>query len=556
MRLTLPQFKNTNSKLLFFSAFFIIALVTYAIFRDHSQTITLASLKELLKSSSVEKVVEGEKYTYIVTPKVKYKIPTSQVTPELFKNQKIENETSSYIFTFIIALFLFLAIASILLRAIQKKVLHPSLKEYESQEESLQSSEMSQHIQAVKSDVSFKDIGGIGEVKIELEEIIDFLKHPKKYKSFGARLPRGVLLVGPPGVGKTMIAKAVAAEAEVPFFYQSGASFVQIYVGMGAKRVHELFLAAQKNQPSIIFIDEIDAIGKKRDGQKNDEREATLNQLLTEMDGFENSSNIIVIAATNKIDVLDEALLRAGRFDRRIFVELPTPSERAAIVKKYLEKIPNDVNADDVAKITLGFNGASLAALINEAALFALRAGDFSVHLSHIDAVKDKVQFGKKMIPILSDKQRNTRALYQAAKALYAAWHDINFDRILLTTDSFKPPLNEPMLERELRLHIKLHLVGMAACRISFDEHDSFAKKDVDVVKNLIHLMVDEYAMGEKFYSDTYEKEQLIEQLMQDVTHFVEKKMDIIKEIMQILLEEESISKILTQEIINEVIKK
>ena len=175
-------------------------------------------------------------------------------------------------------------------------------------------------VEAIKSDVKFSDIGGISDVKIELEEIIDFMKKPARYKSFGARMPRGVLLVGPPGVGKTMIAKAVAHEAGVPFFYQSGASFVQIYVGMGAKRVHELFHAAKNNAPSIIFIDEIDAVGKKRDGQRNDEREATLNQLLTEMDGFESQSGIIVVAATNKIDVLDSALLRAGRFDRRVLL--------------------------------------------------------------------------------------------------------------------------------------------------------------------------------------------------------------------------------------------
>ena len=175
-------------------------------------------------------------------------------------------------------------------------------------------------IKPTTSNVTFKDVAGISEVKEELTEIVDFLKHPEKYRSFGINLPKGVLLVGPPGVGKTLIAKALAGEAGVPFFYQSGSSFVQMYVGVGAKRVRDLFSKAKAMAPSIIFIDEIDAIGKARGNFRNDEREATLNQLLTEMDGFEGSEGVIVIGATNKVELLDEALLRPGRFDRRIFV--------------------------------------------------------------------------------------------------------------------------------------------------------------------------------------------------------------------------------------------
>ena len=198
--------------------------------------------------------------------------------------------------------------------------------------------EESGNVEAIHSNITFEDIAGIEEIKEELEEVVDFLNNPKKYQKFDVTLPKGVLLVGPPGVGKTLIAKAVAGEADVPFFYQSGASFVHIYVGMGAKKVRELFNTAKRNAPSIIFIDEIDAVGKQRGLGSNDEREATLNELLTQMDGFTSSSGVMVIAATNKIEVLDEALLRAGRFDRRVFLNLPNRIDREKILKLYLKK--------------------------------------------------------------------------------------------------------------------------------------------------------------------------------------------------------------------------
>ena len=307
---------KTNRIALYVSTFVIIALVIFAILRDNADSITLNDAKKILDNHTVEKVIVSKEYVYLRTSKEFYKIASSQVNPKMFIDYKVEVQSASNVILYILFAVLFLGVGTLALRWWQKQ-------------EQLGSSDMggrssspdlssSSPIKPMTSDVSFSDIGGISDVKMELEEIIDFMKNPKKYKSFGARMPRGVLLVGPPGVGKTMIAKAVAHEAAVPFYYQSGASFVQIYVGMGAKRVHELFAAAKKNSPSIIFIDEIDAVGKKRSGERNDEREATLNQLLTEMDGFEGSSSVIVVAATNKIDVLDSALLRAGRFDRRI----------------------------------------------------------------------------------------------------------------------------------------------------------------------------------------------------------------------------------------------
>jgi ATP-dependent metalloprotease FtsH len=406
----------------------------------------------------------------------------------------------------------------------------------------------------VKSTVRFSDIGGIGDVKEELEEIIDFLRNPKRYYSFGARMPRGVLLIGPPGVGKTMIAKAVAAEADVPFFYQSGASFVQIYVGMGAKRVSELFSAAKKNAPSIIFIDEIDAVGKKREGGRNDEREGTLNQLLTEMDGFEETSGIVVIAATNNIDVMDSALLRAGRFDRRIFVELPTASEREAILQKYLRHIPNELSISEIAKMTVGFNGASLAALVNEAALLCMRQNEIQVKQEHFLAVKDKVMFGKKKIAMLSDEQRRYQVRYQAGKVFAATWFDLPYEKITLTNDAITPPTAEPQLRHEIEAHIRVHLAGIASSHLRFGEHASNASHDLGVAKELVHAMVYEYGMGSSIQPTPEDETSLTNRLYQEISVLLERNEKILAKFEAILDEYEHISKALAKATMNEIL--
>lgn len=226
---------------------------------------------------------------------------------------------------------------------------------------------------------TFNDVAGLEEAKVEIKEIVDFLKNPKKYTDLGAKIPKGALLVGPPGTGKTLIAKAVAGEAKVPFFSLSGSDFVEMFVGVGASRVRDLFKQAKEKSPCIIFIDEIDAIGRARGRSaaqgSNDERENTLNQLLTEMDGFGTNSGVIILAATNRADILDRALLRAGRFDRQIFVDLPDLNERRAIFQVHLKplKIDTTVDLDFLAKQTPGFSGADIANICNEAALIAAR---------------------------------------------------------------------------------------------------------------------------------------------------------------------------------------
>ena len=538
---------KTNRIALFVSAFIIIALVAFAILRDNSQAISLAQAQELLQSRSVKKVVVTKKYVFLKTDTGYYKIPSSQVTPKMFINYKVEVGTEANILIYILIFVLFLGLGSLFFRYLQKR----DFKLFESVENEQTGSSSagaalpgeSTVIEAIKSDVSFADIGGISDVKMELEEIIDFMKNPKRYKSFGARLPKGVLLVGPPGVGKTMIAKAVAHEAEVPFYYQSGASFVQIYVGMGAKRVHELFKAAKKNAPSIIFIDEIDAVGKKRDGNRNDEREATLNQLLTEMDGFEGSSGVIVIAATNKIDVLDSALLRAGRFDRRIFVELPTKKEREAILSKYLEKVPHELDVKVVANMTVGFNGASLAALVNEAALLALRQNDFHVTLEHFYQVKDKVMFGKKKLQMLSEKQKAFRVTYQAGKVLVATYYDLPFEKLMLSNEKLTPQTDEPYIKQELESRVRMLLSGMASCDIKYSEHSNNAKEDLKQAKEIVEKMCNDYGMASSFLPDVKEQALILEHLYGETKDLLLSMQELVNKIEAVLYERESISK-------------
>jgi ATP-dependent metalloprotease FtsH len=541
-----------NRLLLYVSSFIIIALVLFAILRDNASEITLRNAQLILDNHTVKNVAITKDYVYLKTDNEFYKIASSQVTPKMFVDYKVEVDSGSSMLVYILFIILFLGLGSLFIRWWQKRT--PLVEGAGAKTSSRVDMNINTPVEAIKSDVKFSDIGGISDVKIELEEIIDFIKNPKRYKSFGARMPRGVLLVGPPGVGKTMIAKAVAHEAGVPFFYQSGASFVQIYVGMGAKRVHELFTAAKNNSPSIIFIDEIDAVGKTRDGQRNDEREATLNQLLTEMDGFESQSGIIVVAATNKIDVLDSALLRAGRFDRRVFVELPTKKERASILKKYLDKVPHDLDVMAVANMTVAFNGASLAALVNEAALLALRQKDFHVTIEHFHQVKDKVMFGKKKLQILSDEQKKYRVTYQAAKVITATYFDLPFEKLMLSNEKLTPNIDEPLIKHELESRIKVHLSGVVASEIKFGEHSSSAKVDLDQAKELIDKMLEEYGMGSSLISKAQERELLMNRLYNETKVLLESMQDVMHSIESVLNERESITKVDVQKEIDAIL--
>jgi len=555
MNITWPNF-NRNQLILIVSGGIVLLLLLFALLRNSDNTVTLEEATKLIENNQIEKAFSDNGYTYFTTKNEGIvKISSSQLPPELTANLVIEPKSGNGWIWF----FLFFAVIGGAGYWAWKNRLGfeddspleaPIVKAAAAAEPEVPST----NVTPAKSTVRFSDIGGIGDVKEELEEIIDFLRNPKRYYSFGARMPRGVLLVGPPGVGKTMIAKAVAAEADVPFFYQSGASFVQIYVGMGAKRVSELFSAAKKNAPAIIFIDEIDAVGKKREGGRNDEREGTLNQLLTEMDGFEETSGIVVIAATNNIDVMDAALLRAGRFDRRIFVELPTAGEREAILQKYLRHIPNDLSVSDVAKMTVGFNGASLAALVNEAALLCMRQKEIQVKLEHFLAVKDKVMFGKKKIAMLSDEQRRYQVRYQAGKVFAATWFDLPYEKITLTNDAITPPTAEPQLRHEIEAHVRVHLAGIASSHLRFGEHASNASHDLSVAKDLVHAMIYEYGMGSSVLPSEEDEAKLMDRLYTEMSTLLERNEKILAKFEAILDEYEHISKALARATMHEIL--
>ncbi|MGQ9802033.1 MAG: ATP-dependent zinc metalloprotease FtsH [Candidatus Saccharicenans sp.] len=275
--------------------------------------------------------------------------------------------------------------------------------------------------------ITFKDVAGVDEAKVELQEIIEFLKDPRRFQRLGGRIPKGVLLVGAPGTGKTLLARAVAGEANVPFFSISGSDFVEMFVGVGASRVRDLFDQAKKHAPCLIFIDEIDAVGRQRGaglGGGHDEREQTLNQLLVEMDGFDSNEGIIVIAATNRPDILDMALLRPGRFDRRIVVPMPDVKGREEILNVHVRRVPlaEDVDLKVIARSTPGFSGADLANLINEAALLAARKGQDSVNMRDLEEAKDKVLMGvERRSMIISDEDKRNTAFHEAGHALVAA---------------------------------------------------------------------------------------------------------------------------------------
>jgi cell division protease FtsH len=281
--------------------------------------------------------------------------------------------------------------------------------------------------QGTQKKMTFRDVAGVEEAKEELKEIIDFLKDPQKFQRLGGRIPKGVLLVGAPGTGKTLLARAVAGEADVPFYSISGSDFVEMFVGVGASRVRDLFDQGKKHAPCLIFIDEIDAVGRQRGaglGGGHDEREQTLNQLLVEMDGFDSNEGIILIAATNRPDILDSALLRPGRFDRRIVVNMPDVKGREEILRVHVRKIPLDKDLDlkVIARSTPGFSGADIANVVNEAALLAARNGQDNVTMKDMEAAKDKVLMGvERKSMIISDEEKKSTAFHEAGHALVAA---------------------------------------------------------------------------------------------------------------------------------------
>ena len=530
---------------------FTILLISF--FNTKTKHIQKAELQEILNSKILEQVVVSEPYIYLYTKEADYKIAKEAVDMDmLFEKTLVEYQEDSLAFIDIFLLMFIIGFTLYIISSIKesKKRNEEFILESKDKEMGLLKE---QKIVPQLSTVTFSQVAGIEDVKEELEEVIDFLRFPQKYKSFDIRLPKGVLLIGPPGVGKTLIAKAVAGEAGVPFFYQSGASFVHIYVGMGAKRVSELFAKAKEMSPSIIFIDEIDAVGKSRGGQNNDEREATLNQLLTEMDGFEESSGVMVIAATNKIEVLDEALLRAGRFDRRIHISLPNFSERLETLELYLKNKKHSIEIKKIAEMTIGFNSAAIATLINEAALYALSNNKKSIETSDIEAVKDKVLLGKHKIKIFNEEEKKIQALYQAAKAVSARWLEVEYEKIGLLSSDFRPYPSEILSKTLLENEIKVLLSGRIATEMRYKELFSNAKEDIYRAKLLTRQIIEEFVMSDEYFGSSNYSETVMQEATTDVTSLLKKLDPVIKKVEEYLYLYESISYDKTQEIIDEI---
>ncbi len=387
--------------------------------------------------------------------------------------------------------------------------------------------------------ITFNDVAGLTEAKEEVSEVVEFLKDPKKFKRLGARIPRGILLVGSPGTGKTLLAKAVANEADVPFFYVSGSEFVELFVGVGANRVRDTFEMAKRAAPTIIFVDEIDAVGRQRGagiGGGHDEREQTLNQILVEMDGFDTDDAVIVIAATNRPDILDPALLRPGRFDRRIILDEPSLKDRIAVLKIHARGKPMapSVELRVVAERTPGFSGADLANLVNEAAILAARKGRDDIVQENLLEAIEKVMLGpERRSHVLSPREKEVTAYHEAGHAVVAASlpHSDPVHKVSIISRgraggyTLKLPSQDKYLKTrsEFEAELAVLLGGHTAEKLVFDELTTGGSNDLKVASDLARRMVTQYGMSEKLgplsYGETHESIFLGRELMHDRTY-------------------------------------
>ncbi len=447
-----------------------------------------------------------------------------------------------------------------------------------------------------KAKNTFDDVAGSEEAKKEVMEIVDFLKHPDKYRKLGARIPKGVLLVGPAGVGKTLMAKAIAGEAEVPFFSVAGSEFMEMLVGVGSARVRDLFKMAKETQPSLIFIDEVDAIGRQRGmgiGGGHDEREQTLNQILTEMDGFDPRTSVIVIAATNRPDMLDPALIRAGRFDRRVHIPLPDLEDRKKIIKLHMKGKPftKDIDIVGLARKTVGFSGADIENMLNESAILAARGGKEKISDNDLDEAALKVTLGPERRTLQSEEERKMTAYHEAGHALVATnLPDMDkVQRISITArgaslghTSF-PPEKDRYNETKTRLESMLAalLGGRASEEVFFNQFTSGAANDIERATQIARKMVTEYGMsslGPVAYIGSNEEKnwlakqlgssasqseeftakidreikEIIERAYSRAKEILEGKKEVIKEVVEELLEKETLTREEFEALLNE----
>ncbi|NPA11791.1 MAG: ATP-dependent zinc metalloprotease FtsH [Epsilonproteobacteria bacterium] len=576
--------KNDNNNNNFFNQnplllFIIFAIVIVVIFRSISPSAansvfnqqnkpvmayTYSDIKELAKKGKLEYVAIGKN---IVRAKLKdgeiisvQKVPNDPTLVEVLDKYKVpygaindNNWLSDLIFGWIIPIFIFFAIWMFLASRMQKGM--GGVLGFGSAKGLIKSE---------KPNVKFDDVAGNEEAKEEVKEIVDFLKNPDRYIDLGAKIPKGVLLVGPPGTGKTLLAKAVAGEADVPFFAVSGSSFIEMFVGVGAARVRDLFNQAKKEAPSIIFIDEIDAIGKSRAAGGpmggNDEREQTLNQLLAEMDGFDSNEPVIVLAATNRPEILDPALLRPGRFDRQVLVDKPDFKGRVEILKVHVKKIKagKDVDLEEIARMTAGLAGADLANIVNEAALLAGRKGKKEVNQEEfVEAVERQIAGLEKRSRRLNEKDKKIVAYHESGHAVIA---EVTPEARKVKKVSIVPrglaalgyTLNMPeedkylMQKRELIAEVDTLLGGRAAEEVFIGEISTGAGNDLERATDIVRAMVSMYGMSDvaglmvlekqsnRFLGGFSQQREYSEKTQEEVDRFIksflEKRYKIVKE--------------------------
>ena len=527
----LHKIKKSKLNIILIFLVLLIVLLSIVYFKDDSRYITEREFSELVRADQIKRAhIEDGNLNFTYDGK-RYKILVDLVDLKELSNHALiskekDDGTSGIgatlvIFTFVFFLFVYY-FETVLAR---RRRMDGAARQSASSGGEL--GDLSPSV----SDVRFSDVAGISEVKDELIEIVDFLKNPAKYRNFGIKLPKGILMIGEPGVGKTLIAKAVAGEADVPFFYQSGASFAEIFVGVGARRVRELFAKAKSCAPAIIFIDEIDAVGGKRGVGRNDEREATLNQLLTEMDGFEENSGVMVIGATNKINLIDDALLRSGRFDRRVFIGLPNYKDRIEILKIYLEGKRCSANINKVSRLCVGFSGAGVATLVNEAAINALKRGSDTIELSDFENVRMRVFYGVQKSRILTEYEKEIQAFYQGAKALSAYWYSFDFEKIELLNDKFLNEDFEIESKTQILNQIKVLLSGMAALQIHKNDAFSNSASDVKQAIALAQKMVFELAMGDSFTPSAQSVNKILQDCYDEISEIIRTMQDKLNQI-------------------------
>jgi cell division protease FtsH len=434
-----------------------------------------------------------------------YNSPGSKRQPVRIESRPPQGATSLIWFTFLLPTLLFVGLLYIMMRRARDQFDGGILG-------SFVKSPAKRHDKS-KQRTTFDEVAGLENAKAELQEIVEFLKNPEKFQKLGGRIPKGVLLNGPPGTGKTLLARAVAGEAGVPFFSISGSEFIQMFVGVGASRVRDMFKTAKENSPCILFIDEIDAVGRIRGaglGGGHDEREQTLNQILTEMDGFTPNETVIVLAATNRPDVLDPALLRPGRFDRHVTVDRPTKKGRLEILKVHTRNTPlaADVDLDSIAKGTVGMSGADLANLVNEAALLATREDKNAIDMADFDAARDKIIMGAKREEVITEKEKRATAYHEVGHAL-VAWfipeadpvHKVTIiprGRALGVTQYLPAEDKVSFYEREIRAMLAVALGGRAAERLVFDDLSAGVADDLKRATRLARVMVTQCGMSDR----------------------------------------------------------